>query len=109
MFFHEVNMFLKKSPSFPSFVRLPVICIPVCIREEDLDPPYPSHKTLGPNLSLYKEVSPVKIWSLQKARVNLEQGAKNRHKSDLQEGGPTLMAKLSEPSIIQLDFSLSFL
>ena len=74
-----------------------------------LDPPYPSHKTLGPNLSLYKEVSPVKIWSLQKARVNLGQGAKNRHKSDLQEGGPALMAKLSEPSIIQLDFSLSFL
>ena len=62
-----------------------------------------SHKTLGPNLSLYKEVSPVKIWSLQKARVNLGQGANNHHKSDLQEGGPTLMAKLSEPSIIQLD------
>ena len=82
--------------------KLPVKWIPVCIRGEDLDPPYPSHKTLGPNLSLYKEVSPVKIWSLQKARVNLGQGAKNRHKSDLQEGGPTLMAKLSEPSIIHL-------
>ena len=83
--------------------------IPVCIRKEDLDTPYPSHETLGPNLSLYKEVSPVKIWSLQKATVNLGQGAKNRHKSDLQEGGPTLMAKLSEPSIIQLDFYLSLL
>ena len=102
-----------KSPGSPGLV-LPMVPrnrstskvwrfhIPVCIRE-DLDPPYPSHKTLGPNLSLYKEVSPVKIWSLQKARVNLGQGAKNRHKSDLQEGGPTLMAKLSEPSIIQLD------
>ena len=85
------------------------VSIPVCIRGEDLDPPYPSHKTLGPNLSLYKEVSLVKIWSLQKAIVNLGQGAKNRHKSDLQERGPTLMAKLSEPSTIQLDFSLSLL
>ena len=56
------------------------IKIPVCIRGEDLDPQYPSHKPLGPNLSLYKEVSPVKIWSLQKARVNLGQGAKNRQK-----------------------------
>ena len=79
-------------------------CIPLCIRGEDLDPPNPSHKSLGPNLSLYKEVSPVKTWGVQKAGANLGQGAKNCHKSDLQEGGPTLMAKLSSPSMIQLDF-----
>ena len=75
----------------------------------DLDPQYPSHKTLVPNLSLYKEVSPIKIWSLQKVSANSRQGAKNRDKSALQEGCPTHMANLKEPSIIQLYFSLSFL
>ena len=32
--------------------------IPVWIGGEDLEPPYHNHNTAGPNLSLYKEVSP---------------------------------------------------
>ena len=80
-------------------------CIPVWIRGEDLDTLLPSHKTLGPNLSLYKEFSPIKTWSLQETSANSRQNAKHWAESALQEGCPTLMANLKEPSIIQLYFS----
>ena len=75
----------------------------------EVGPSLPRHKSLGTNPSVYKHQIPAKTRGLQEASANSRRDAKNRATSALQEGCPTHMANLKEPSIIQLDFSLSFL
>ena len=51
------------------------------IRGEGLDPPNPSYKSLGANLSLYKKHPPAKILALQIAGARPRHDAKTRDKS----------------------------